>query len=252
MDSYDKAIEYFPASSLPYALRADVNQKLGRDKEAAIDYIKFLELERESPILQHNSIEPLDIIKTGVKFAGMSDASDVIDLLEITKQQIDAFRYNMLLSKAQAGIIGFGIPRLLDELIENYSPDEKYEDYSFYKLALAWLEINNPEKKHYIGFIQLLLNNLEMALVEINEAIIVQRNSFLNYLRGVICLKIVRKIQNNEVDEKYSQNASKDFMLFLQDHPKSSVCPTCGHKENLRLAFCRICGSKMLTEPILE
>ena len=191
------------------------------------------------------------LLKTGMELAGVSAAANAIDLLKFTKTQVDILRYNNLILKAQSGIISFGIPRLLDNLIENYSPYDKHEDYSFYKLASSWLESNCPEKKHFIGFVQLLLNNLERALAEINEAITGQRNSLLNYLRGVICLKIKRRIQNNEVAEKYSANALKDFLLFLQDHPKSGVCPNCGHKENSRLAFCRICGARMLIEPII-
>lgn len=223
-----------------------MHKKLGMAREAALDCIKFLEIDRKSPDLPSNSSRPLQAAQIGLNLAGIPIAPDVLEFLETAKGQVGIFRHESLLVKARQEIISFGIPSLLDELMEHYSPEQSHNDIVFCGLALNWLEKNAPEQKRYMAFVQLLLNNLEKAIEMFDETVLEDiLNPHLYYFRGIAFLKMA-KAQNKEYASLYSDKAHSDFSSCLKNNSNFRICPKCGYKESSNLGFCMLCGTRLL------
>lgn len=142
-------------------------------------------------------------------------------------------------------IYGYDIINVLDELMQDYSPEKGYEDREFYTTAANWLEKNTPQKKRYLGFIQLLLNNPKKATELLDTAIAEDiKDPYAYYFRGIAFLKMASSPEKNA---SFLDMAQSDFSNSLKNNFAFRICPKCGHKESPNLNFCMFCGVKLLT-----
>ena len=251
LESFDKAIEFFPNFGMTYYMRAEVYKKLGRTRESVWDCIRFLEMECKSSGTGSISLGPLDAAKMGIDIAGI-DMPDFLGVLETAKGAINSARFELKRIKMQGEIISFGIPTLLEELMKGYSPDGNYDDAHFYFLALRWLENNSPEKRCYIGFVQLLLKNFDKATEEFEQAIVEDpANPNAYYFRGVALINRTKKTGDREFASRHL-GAYSDFCQALENGFKWRICPECGYRTDITLNYCMLCGAQLLTNAILN
>jgi len=244
LQSFSIAIEFFPDFGMAYYMRAEVYKKLGMPRESVWDCIKFLERGGSSD-MESDSFGLLDAAKFGLGIAGI-DVSDFTDVVETVKEKAGIARFETKRIKAQQEIVAFGIPRLLEELIEGYSPERTYDDTRFYFLALRWLEKNNPESGYYIGFVQLLLKNFDEAIRGFDAAITHEHekpNAY--YFRGISFIKKMEKTENMETSRALP-GANSDFAQALKNDSKWRICPRCGYRTDSKLNYCMLCGMKLL------
>jgi tetratricopeptide (TPR) repeat protein len=251
LDSFSKSIEYFPDFPTAYWLRAQIYKKMGKAREAVSDCIKFLEVDRKLAVAYPDSSESLgpgQVAQIGMNLAGIPIGAEVLDFLGIVKEQVDISRYESLKINAKDEIAFFGIPALLDELIEDYSPEQTYPDIVFYDLALTRLKENTPQKKYYEGFAHLLLNDYEKATEAFDQAIEENsQNSNVYYLRGVASIKKIKKSENKEQVSVYLESAHRDFYQSLKNDAIHRICVKCGLREKSGLSFCMLCGSRLIS-----
>ncbi len=236
---------------MAYYMRAEVYKKLGYTREAVWDCIKFLGRNYSSGTVSE-SFGLLDVLKLGIGVAGINVSNlveavgTVKDAVGTEKEAADSASFVMKKSKAEQEIIAFGVPRLLDELIEGYSPERIYDDASFYNLALRWLENNSPEKGYYIGFVQLLLKNFNEAIQGFDSAITNNpENPNPYYFRGIAFIKKMEKTGNMETSTA-SKGSYLDFIQALKNGFKWRICPGCGYKTDSKLNYCMLCGKRLL------
>jgi tetratricopeptide (TPR) repeat protein len=246
LQSFSKAIEFFPDFKLSYYVRAEVYKELGMTREAVWDCIKFLEMDRRFPGKGADSFGLLDAAKLGTDIAGVDVLSSILNVLGTVKEQNDVASFEAKKIKMRKEIVSFGIPSLLEELIEGYSPERNYDDVSFYWLALHWLEENSAEKRHYVAFARLLLKDFDNAIVGFDEAIVEDpAKPDAYYFRGVAFLKKVGKTADGE-SASGNSGAYLDFCQALKNGFKWRVCPGCGYRTTSELNYCMLCGTKLL------
>jgi len=215
LESFNKAIDFNPNFEMAYYKRAEVYKKLGKIREAVWDCIKFLETDRRTP-------------------------GTAKDLKEALKEGINIARMDLQRNKMKEEILSFGIPTLLEELIEGYDPEGKYNDTHFYDLALSWLEKSSPKNGYYIGFVQLLKKDFGKAIKAFDEAIKENpENPHAYYFRGVALIK-------KEKVKELSERAYSNFEQALKSGFKWRICPECGYRTSSTMNFCMRCGIKLL------
>ena len=226
LDSLNKAIELDPEREMAYLRRAEALRRLGREREAVWDLVKFIEYDRRGP----DKVEDLDgVIKEGLKVARMETQR----------------------GNARAEIVSYGIPRLLDEMMKGYDPEAHYGDKRFYDLALAWLKEDVYRDYRYSGFIKLVKNDLDGAMADLRSA--VERHPedpYPYYLIGVALLKssegrrpLLGRIRS---PEGLSDKAHDLFEQALGSGLEGRICPGCGHRGPSDVNFCLRCGSQLM------
>jgi tetratricopeptide (TPR) repeat protein len=229
VESFSKAIELSPGHEMAYFMRSEAYKKLGMAREAAWDCIKFLEIDNSSPGTTFDISSVVGIVKGVVDFA-----SDLSKSARVSEMRV----------QAQQEIFSFGIPKLLEEIMEGYLPEGEYDDIRFYRLALGWVE-----KGYYRGFAHLLLKDFDEAIEEFDEAIIKDpANPNAHYFRGVTFLKKMEKDENREASSGYLERAYSDFGQALKNGFKCRICPGCGYRTDSALGYCMLCGRKLLVE----
>ena len=220
---------------------------MGKQRESVNDCIKFLEADRKAGAKSYDSLGPVQTAQIGMNLAGLSVGADVLDLLETVKDQASVYRYESLKVNAKEDIAYFGIPALLDELIEDYSPEQTYPNIVFYAFALTRLEKTMPQEKYYAGFVHLLLNDYEKAAEAFDQALAEKPQNFnVRYLRGVVSLKRMQKNENKEQASAYLESAYRDFCQSLKNDSTRRICAKCGLREKSDLQFCKLCGTRLL------
>ena len=110
--------------------------------------------------------------------------------LEVVKESFSMAGVFMQRDNAKSVILAFGVPRILDEIIEGYDPSQEYNDRHFYDLTLSWLENNAGGHHFYTGFVKLLKKKYDEAVKEFDEAIGENPgNPNQYYFRGVALMK---------------------------------------------------------------
>ena len=229
LESFSNAIEFNPDFEMAYYKRAETYKAMGKAREAVWDYVKFLEVDHRSPDM----------------------AEDLDDAL---KEAFSIARRGWQRDKAKQEIMAFGVPNLLEELMEGYDPGGEYADAGFYKLALSLLDPSSPENRCYIGFLQLLKKDYSRALEEFDRAIEESpENPDACYFRGVVLAKTMELIEkkgsmSGRVDElsELSKEACSNFERALEMGFKWRVCPGCGYRTASTMNFCMRCGKKLL------
>ncbi len=229
LESFSNAIEFNPDFEMAYYKRAETYKAMGKAREAVWDYVKFLEVDHRSPDM----------------------AEDLDDAL---KEAFSIARRGWQRDKAKQEIIAFGIPNLLDELMEGYDPVGEYADTGFYKLALSLLDPGSPENRYYIGFVQLLKKDYTKALKEFDIAL--EENPErpdAYYFRGVVLAKMIEFIEKKgstsgragKMRELFDE-ACSNFEQALKRGFEWRVCPGCGYRTSSTMNFCMRCGKKLL------
>jgi tetratricopeptide (TPR) repeat protein len=225
MVSFSKAIEFKPDYEMAYHRRAEAYKGLGKTREAVWDYIKFLEVDHRMP--------------------GMAG-----DFKEAVKESINIARMDWQRDRVKDEIISFGVPALLDELMEGYDPEGEYSDTRFYDLALSWLERSPGENRHYVGFVLLLKGDFDKAIREFDEAIKEDpKNPNTYYFNGVTLLKKMKKfkpMRRMRKVEELSEMARMNFEQAMKKGFEWRVCPECGYRTPSKTNFCMRCGEKLL------
>jgi len=229
LESFNKAIEFNPDFEMAYYKRAETYKAMGKTREAVWDYVKFLEVDHRSPDM----------------------AEDLDDAL---KEAFHIARRGWQRDKAKQEIMAFGLPNLLEELMEGYDPGGEYADAGFYKLALSLLDPGSPENRCYIGFVQLLRKDLNGALEEFDGAIEENpENPDAHYFRGVVLSKMMELTEKKGTTsgrarkmKELSDGAGSNFERALEMGFKWRVCPGCGYRTSSTMNFCMRCGKKLL------
>lgn len=227
VESFTKAIEFNPSFEMAYYGRAEAYGKLGENWKAIKDYVKFLE--------------------TDVR--GYEDAEEPKDVLPAVWKNA---KLNLQRHKAKDEIRSYGALNIVEKLIKEYDPNKSYSHRNLYKLLLSDLKKSYPERKSYIGFIELLRGNLEKAVKAFDEAIREDlENPDLHYFKGVALLKKTEDLKKGSAirrDEKVNetwQRAKSSLMAALQTG-SWSLCPECGYRtQDPKLTFCMHCGKKL-------
>lgn len=230
IDSFTKAMEFDPDLEMAYYLRAEAYRKMGMKREAILDCIKFLETDRRQP----------DMVE---------------DYRDVMKEAFKMARRGWDKDRVKEEIIAFGIPTLLDELIEAYDPKREYADKQFYQLALSWLNGCETRDTYRIGFVQLLRGKLDEAIEELNRSVEEFPDEPLQYyLRGVAYLGKKRLEEgkasifgSKERTGEFSQLAHESFRMAVEKGPGLRLCPDCGYKASSTTNFCMHCGGRLLT-----
>jgi len=230
IESFTKAIEFNPGLEMAYYRRAEAYRKLGKNREAVWDFIKFLEADRRQPDMAEDFS---DAMKEAMKIARRGWEKD----------------------RVKEEIISFGIPGLIDELIEGYDPLKEYADKRFYQLALSWLEGNLKPDTRRIGFVKVLSGKYEEAIKEFDRGIEESPgNPDMHYFRGVAILSLKKKAEGRRgifnrgegVDE-LSEQARESFEQALMMGYGWRLCPGCGCRAPSETNFCAHCGGRLLT-----
>jgi len=229
LESFNKAIEFNPNFEMAYYMRAEVYKKLGKDREAVWDCIRFLEADRRTP-------------------------GTAQDLKEALREGINVARMESQRNKMKAEILSFGVPILLEELIDGYDPEEEYKDTRFYGIALSWLEGNSPRNWCHIGFVQLLRKNLDDAIKGFDEAIKENpEDSNAHYFMGITLSKKIKLIKKKgfilgglEKAEELSKEAISSFHQALK-RGKWRICVECGWRTASAMNYCMRCGKILLS-----
>jgi len=228
IESFSKAIEFNPGFEMAYYQRAEIYKKLGRMRESVSDYIKFLEVDRRQP--------------------GMAE-----DLDDVLKEGFNIARRGWQKDKAKQEIISFGIPKIIEELMEGYDPLKGYNDTQFYDIALSWLKANTSKRKHDLGFVLLIKKDFNEAIKELDKiANKGTENPYVYYFRGVALLNKKEKLEQKgsrfgRKEEKIElfKRAQENFRKALEKGFKWRICPKCGYRTT-SMNFCLRCGSKLL------
>lgn len=224
--SFSKAIEFKPDYEMAYHRRAEAYKGLGKNREAVWDYIKFLEVDHRTP--------------------GMAG-----DLKEVVKESINIARMDWQRDRVKEVILSFGVPTLLEELMEGYDSEGEYSDKRFYDLALSWLEGSPCQNRHYVGFVLLLKKDFAKAIREFDEAIKeAPENPNAYYFNGIALLKTMKIIEKpmrriGKVEE-LSEMAHSNFEQALKKGFKWRICLECGYRTSSKTNFCMRCGEKLL------
>jgi len=230
IESFTKAVEFDPGLEMAYYRRAEAYRKMGREREAILDCIRFLETDRRQP----------DMVE---------DYNDVV------KEAFRMARRGWEKDRVKEEIIAFGIPPLLDELIEAYDPRREYADKQFYQLAFSWLNGCEVRDSRRIGFVQLLRGKLDEAIEELNRSVAESPDEPVSYyLRGVAYLGKKRLEEgktsifgSKEKAIEFSQQALESFKQAIDKDPNLRLCPDCGYRASSRTNFCMHCGGRLLT-----
>jgi tetratricopeptide (TPR) repeat protein len=229
LESFSKAIEFNPGYEMAYYRRAETHKRLGKDREAISDYIKFLEADRRQPDM----------------------AEDLDDAL---KEAVKIARRGWERDRAKEAITSFGIPGLIEELIEGYDPKREYPDRRFYDLALSWLRASPESRACHIGFVQLLKGDFDEAIKEFDRCIGENpEEPDAYYFRGVALLNKRRiaeskglVLDREEKMRRLSEQAYESFVQALERDRDLRICPECGYRTSSHPNFCMYCGKKLL------
>lgn len=231
LESFTKAIEFNPGFEMAYYKRAEVYKKLGETRKALEDYVMFLETDRRS----YETAEGLkDVLPAVWKNA-----------------QLEVQR-----GKARDEIRSYGIVNIVKELMEEYNPGKEYLSRNLYGFLLSELKKGSLKQRKYIGFVQLLRENLGKAVEEFDDVIKENpRDPDLYYFRGVALLKKMEELREkgfvarrNERVKETQEKAYSSFMQALKAGFCGGLCPECGYRtRNPELSFCMYCGKKLLT-----
>lgn len=230
LESFNNAIEYNSEFEMAYYKRAEAYKGLGRIREAVWDYIKFLQLDHRMP--------------------GMAQ-----DAKEAFKEAINIARMDWQRDRAKDEILSFGIPNLLEEIIEGYDPEGEYTDTSFYDLALSLLEASSPRDGYHIGFVRLLKKDFNKAIKEFDKAIKENpENPNAYYFRGIALIKKMKMIEKKgsilrpiKKIKEFSEEVYSNFKQALKRGFKWRICPGCGYRTSSMTNFCMRCGKKLIT-----
>jgi tetratricopeptide (TPR) repeat protein len=235
VESFTKALEFNPGLEMAYYRRAEAHRKLGKTREAVSDCIRFLETDHRQPDM----------------------AEDLNDAL---KEAFKIARRGWEQDRAKEEIISFGIPALLDELIEAYDPKGEYTDEKFYKLALSWLGERPDKDSRLIGFVQLLRGKFDKAVEELDRSLEESpENPDTHYLRGVALLG-KRKTEEDkrgifkrgERADELSQRARESFEQAIKLDQSLRLCLNCGTRTSSRTNFCMHCGCRLFSADQLQ
>ena len=225
VESFTKAIEFNPELEMAYFKRREAYKKLGKEREAVWDCIKFIEVDRRPP---GTAEDPIGVLKESVKYA----------------------RIGLQRDNVKSEIISFGIPKILDGMIDGYDPGKEYSDNHFYDLALSWLKEKAADGGHYVGFIKLLKREYDEALKELDKAIeLSPEKPDPYYLKGVALTKKIRIMEKGarlQKAEESKKEARSVFEQALKAGYKGRICPGCGYRTSSTMNFCLRCGEKML------
>ena len=227
LESLNKAIELNPEHEMAYLRRAETLKRLGREREATWDLVKFMEYDRRIP-------------------------DNPGDLKEVIRESIKIARMDMQRKDIRNEIVSYGIPKLLDEMMESYDPRAEYKDKKFYDLTLSWLREEPGHDGRYAGFVRLITGDPDRAIGEFKAAIEGDPGDpYPYYFTGVSLLKKTgreRKLLFGRTEgvEELSGNARSMFELALSRGLKGGVCPSCGHREYSVANFCLRCGKELL------
>lgn len=228
LDSLNKAIELNSEHETAYLRRAETLRRLGREREAVWDLVKFIEYDKRGP---DNPGDLDDVIREAFKIA----------------------RMDMQRKGVKDEIVDFGIPRLLDEMMEGYDTRAKYVNERFYKLALSWLR-NHPEQDGlYEGFIRLIKGDLNGSINKLKKAIEEDpEEPRPYYFTGIALLKKSGRGKNTrlrrlEVTDEVSGRVRSLFGSALSRGLKGRICPSCGYREFSAANFCLRCGNELLS-----
>ena len=227
LESLNKAIDLDPELGMAYLRRAETLRRLGREREAAWDLVKFVEYDRRGP---DNPEDLDDVIREAIKIA----------------------RMDMQRKGVKDELFVYGIPKLLDEMMMGYDPRADYRDEKFYKLALSWLRKHPEQDGCYEGFIRLIKGDLNGSIDKLKEAIEGDpEDPRPYYFTGIALLKksgIGKKprLRYREVTEEFSGRLRSLFGSALSRGLKGSICPSCGHREFSAANFCLRCGKELL------
>ena len=227
LESFTKAIEFDPRLEMAYHGRAEAYRKLGKEREAIWDCIRFLEVDRRTP-----------------GTAG--------DLQEALKEAVNVARMNLQRDKVRSEIVSYGIPKILDEIVEVYDPNLEYNDRRFYDLALSWLEKNLADDGYQIGFVRLLKKEYDEAVKGFDKALSENPESpNLYYLKGVAMMNKLRaegetSFGRPENVGELRKRACSFFEQALRMGFKGKICPLCGYRTSSTMNYCLRCGEKLL------
>lgn len=229
LESFSKALEYNADFEMAYYKRAEAYKGMGRIREAVWDYVKFLEVDHRIP--------------------GMAE-----DLDDVLKEAFSIARKDWQRNKARQEILTFGIPKLLEELMEGYDPEGEYKDTKFYDLALSLLDPGSPENRYYIGFVRLLREDFDKATEDFDGAIEkAPENPDAHYFRGIVLVKKMKLLEKNarrsrhvEKMKELSEAAYSSFEQALRRGFKWRICPKCGYRTASTMNFCMRCGKPLL------
>ena len=230
VESFTKAVEFDPSIEMAYYRRAEAYRKMGKTSEAILDCIRFLETDRRQP----------DMVE---------------DYKGVMKETFKMARRGWEKDRVKEEIIAFGIPVLLDELIEAYDPRREYADKQFYQLALSWLNDGEVRDSLRIGFVQLLRGKLDEAIKELDRSVEDSPDEPVSYyLRGVAYLGKKRLEEgkasifgSREKARELSQQARESFRQAVDKDPDLRLCPDCGYRASSSTNFCMHCGGRLLT-----
>ncbi|RLG96247.1 hypothetical protein DRO27_02750 [Candidatus Bathyarchaeota archaeon] len=230
IESFTKAIEFNPGLEMAYYRRAEAYRKLGKNREAIWDYIKFLETDRRQPDM-------------------------VDDFKGAMKEAVKIARRDLEKDRVKEEIISFGIPGLIDELIEGYDPLKEYADKHFYRLALSWLEGNLKQDTRRIGFVKVLSGEYEEAIKEFDRGFEETPGTpDTHYFKGIAILSLKKRAEGGrrifsrgESMERLSERARECFEQALMMGYGWRLCPACGCRGLSETSFCAHCGGKLLT-----
>jgi tetratricopeptide (TPR) repeat protein len=235
VESFTKAIEFNPSLEMAYYKRAEAYRKLGKTRDAISDCIKLLETDNRQP----DMAEDLDdALKEAFKIAKRGWEQD----------------------RVKEEIISFGIPALLDELIEVYDPRGEYSDERFYKLALSWLNERPERNGRYIGFVQLMRSKYDEAIIEFDRSIEEYPDDpDVYYLRGVAYIGKRQKekgkpgiFKGREREEELYQQARESFEQALRIDQSMRLCLDCGYQTSSCSNFCIYCGGSLFSSKHLQ
>ena len=224
IESFTRALEFDSQLELAYYGRAEAYKKGGKEKEAVWDYIKFLEFDRRGP---EGAQDSLEAVKEAISYAGVL----------------------MQRGSVKSSITSFGIPKILDEMIREYTPNQEYADRHFYDLALSWFDKNFSKDSYYIGFIRLLRKEYDEALKHFEKALGKgEENPSLYYLQGVALMKRNRERGASQLIDATSieREEIQAFSEALRKGYEGKICSGCGYRTSSRVNFCSLCGEKLL------
>ena len=225
LESFNRAIELDSELEMAYLRRAETLRKLGQEKDAVGDLIKFIEYDKRGP---DNPEDLDDAIREAFKIAKM----------------------DMQRNGVKNEILDYGIPRLLNEMMESFDPQAKYEDRKFYDLALKWLKKHPECGNCYEGYIKLIKGDINTAIKKFEEAINENpKDPYPYYFTGIALLRksiTKRRFLSKQSKDAVSVNAKIMFDSALRHGLEGKVCPSCGYRELSIANFCLRCGDKLL------
>ena len=230
IESFTRAVEFNPDLEMAYYRRAEAYRKMGKEREAILDFIRFLETDKRQPEM-------------------------VEDYKGVMKESFKMARRGWERDRVKEQIIAFGIPALLDEQIEAYDPRGEHADKQFYQLALSWLNDSEVRDNRRIGFVQLLRGRFDEAIDGLNRSVEESPDEPVSYyLRGVAYLgkKRVEEgklsiLGSKDKARELSQLAHDNFKHAVDKDPNLRLCPNCGYRAPASTNFCIHCGGRLIT-----